>query len=257
MSFRHRSLLLVFFFILCCIGIAASADQSPESAAAQISVTNISLDPGVFMTGDKGTVAIEVTNSGSQSVPIHRATMYDPEIQVISAPYESVGSIGAGNRMKFTFPVQAQDQTGLFYPIFSLDFRDAGSLRYPVQFQVEDIPLSIAVLEKPDTFSGGKKDTIRISIGNPRDNQVNGVIVTPGGPDLEITPTSYFIGSLDPDRSFEIPFSLTPGSATNFTITVNYKNGMNVHTTSLALPIQLLESKRQANPCTVQCAIRI
>ena len=84
--------------------------------------------------GDIGTVNIEVTNTGTQSVTLHRATMSDPDIELLTtSTYDSVGALGAGNKMNFQFTVKADVPEGIYYPVFSLEFQDVGSLRYPVK----------------------------------------------------------------------------------------------------------------------------
>ena len=228
--------------------MAADVSTSGETAAAQVSVTSVTLDPGVFVEGDTGTVTIQVTNTGVDSVAIHRATMYDNDFTVISSLYDSVGAIGGGNSMKFTFTVKATAPEGIYYPVFSIEYRDAGSLRYPVKIQVQDSPLSLSILEKPDTFSNGKKDSVNILVGNPRDNQVNGVTITPVAPGADIIPSSYFIGVLEPDNSTAVSFDITPHQSGDIVFRVDYKNGVNPHSVTLALPVTLADSKKQAEP---------
>jgi hypothetical protein len=241
-------LIIAVLVFVSLINPVSAVDSTAEAAAGQVSVTSVTLDPAVFIEGDTGTITVEVTNNGVQSVPLRRASMYDPDIRVVSNSYDTATSIGAGNKMTFVFTVEADVPEGIYYPVFSLDFRDAGYLRYPVKLQVQNDKLEISVVEKPDTFSEGKKDTVRIIVGNPRDNQVNGVIVYPTGQGLDIIPTSYFIGNIDPDSSTGLSLSVTPDKTTTLNIKVEYKNGVNTHTSQITVPVVLGESKKQANP---------
>ena len=233
--------------VILAMPVAAISAES-ESAAAQVTVTDVTLDPQVFIEGDTGTISVEITNNGVQGVAIRRATLYDEDIVLLSNPYDTATSVGGGNRLKFIFTVLADVPEGIYYPTFSIDFRDAGYLRYPVKLQVQNDPLEISILDKPDTFSAGKKDQVEILVGNPRDNQVNGVIVSLEGEGADVTPSSYFIGNLDPDSSQKIPFSITPEKSTLLTVFVEYKNGINSHTESKDISLVLGESKKQANP---------
>lgn len=243
-------------FLLICVLLVINAGAAtttsttvdPQTAAGQLSVTKVTLDPEVFYEGDTGTIALEVTNNGPDSVAIHRATFYDDNIEVAGNPYEASTSIGGGNKMIFTYTVVADAPEGIYYPVFSISFRDAGSLRYPVKVQVENAPLSVSVLEKPDTFSAGKKEQVRLLIGNPRDNAVNGINVIANGSGFDITPASYFVGTLDSDRSVIVPFTVTPSGSGDLVFQVNYKNGINPRETTLTLPVTLLDSKKQARP---------
>jgi len=225
-----------------------SVTTDPQTAAGQISVTKVTLDPEVFYEGDKGTIALEVTNNGGDSVAIHRATFYDNNIEVVGNPYEASTSIGGGNKQTFTYTVVADAPEGIYYPVFSISFRDAGSLRYPVKVQVENAPLSVSLLEKPDTFSAGKKEQVKLLIGNPRDDSVNGLTVTVQGGGFDVVPSSYFVGTLDSDRSVIVPFTITPSGPGDLVFNVNYKNGINPHETTLTVPVTLLDSKKQARP---------
>ncbi|HUU74518.1 MAG TPA: hypothetical protein VMW63_00330 [Methanoregulaceae archaeon] len=225
---------------------AASAES--EAAAAQVTVTNVTLDPQVFIEGDTGIITVEIANNGLQGVGIRRATLYDEDIRLLSNPYDTATSIGGGNRQKFIFTVLADVPEGIYYPTFSVDFRDAGYLRYPVKLQVQNDPLEISLLDKPDAFSAGVKDEVEILVGNPRDNPVNGVIIYLRGQGIDVIPSSSFIGNLNPDSSRKVTFSVTPEESTTLSIIVDYKNGINSHTETKEVPLTLGESKKKANP---------
>jgi hypothetical protein len=244
-----NSLFIILFAVIASslLGTIASGQVTQESAA-QITVSSVDVNPGVFFEGDTGIITIEIVNNGPESVAIRRATMYDSDILVLSSSYDTTTTVGAGNRMQFTFTVKADVPPGIYYPSFSLDFRDAGYLRYPVQIRVENDPLEISVLEKPDTYSAGRKDPIDIMVGNPRDNPVGSVIVHFRGASVEAAPSSYFIGTLNPDQAQKISFNITPEEPTNLDIIVDYKNGVNPHSSVVSLPVRFGESKKQAEP---------
>jgi hypothetical protein len=224
------------------------AQDNAAAAAAQVAVTSVSINPEVFIEDDIGIVTIEITNNGAESVAIRRATLYAGDVTVLSQPYDTTTVIGAGNKMKFSFTIQADVLPGIYYPFFSLDFRDAGYLRYPIQIRVDNQPLTIAVLNKPDVFSEGRKDRVDILVGNPRDNPVSGTVVHFLGEALDPTPSSYFIGNLNPDQSQQVSLNITPQMPTDLEIVVDYKNGINDHANSLILPVNFGESKTEANP---------
>jgi hypothetical protein len=243
-----RSTLLVALCCMVALVIPVCAQNSPAAAAAQVTVTNVSIDPGVFFEDDIGIVTVEITNNGGESVAIRRATLYAGDVTILSQSYDTTTVIGAGNRMKFSFTILADVPPGIYYPFFSLDFRDAGYLRYPIQIRVDDQSLTMAVLDKPDVFSQGRKDRIDILVGNPRDNPVSGTVVRILGESLDPTPSSYFIGNLDPDQSQRVAFNITPQQPTDLEIVVEYKNGVNDHADSLVIPVNFGVSKTEANP---------
>jgi len=237
--------LYLFILALC----AALALASPAAAAtADIAVVSSSLDPPVMMSGDTGTLTIVVQNNGADPVAIQSARLYGKGVVPTTDPYLAVGEIGGGNTRSFTFTVRADAGEGTFYPTFILDFRDGGSLRYPVLIQVEDTPLSISMVKKPDAFSEGRTAGITLMVGNPRPNAVSGVQVVPEGTGFSVTPSSGFVGGLEPDASGTVTFNLTPETETDVTFRVVWRNGINTHTTDLVLPVTFGEDKKRANP---------
>jgi len=245
---KSSIILVIFGLIACSQFIPLVVAQDTGDGAAQIEVSSVDINPGVFFEGDTGIVTIEIVNNGQDSVAIRRATMYDADISILSSSYDTTTNVGAGNRMLFTFTIKADVPPGIYYPSFSLDFRDAGYLRYPVQVRVENDPLEISVLNKPDSYSVGRKEQIDIMVGNPRDNSVGSVIVHFRGAALDPAPSSSFIGTLDPDQARKVSLNITPQESTKLDIIVDYKNGINPHSSLVSLPIVFGESKKQADP---------
>ncbi|HTY15369.1 MAG TPA: hypothetical protein VMC42_06650 [Methanoregulaceae archaeon] len=231
--------------------VAAQTDLSGTQPPSytQVTVTGVTLDPGTFETGDIGTINIEVTNTGTQSVTIHRATMYDPDIQLLTtSTYDSVGAIGAGNKMNFQFTVKADVPEGIYYPVFSLEFQDVGSLRYPVKMEVNDAPVVLSVQDKPDTFVKGQKSVVTLSLSNLRTDTVKNILIHPSGQNVEIIPQDTVIDHLDPGQTANLNFNLTPSVPTAVTFAARYLNGPNTHKVNLTLPILFSLDKTQADP---------
>ena len=237
----HLAIITLFCAVLAVVGPASAGP-------ADITVTSSATDPPVLMKGDTGTLTVTIQNNGPDTVAIRSARLYGSGVVPLSDSYASVGEIGAGNSKTFTFTVRADGGEGTFYPQFVLDFRDDGSLRYPVPVQVEDTPLSASVIGKPDAFSEGRTAEITVRIGNPRPNAASGVQVIPQGMGITVTPTGGFIGALAPDGSATVVFNLIPTTETDVAFQVIWRNGINTHTTDLVLPISFGEDKRQADP---------
>jgi hypothetical protein len=228
-------------------GSASSASLSP--AYTQVTVSDVTLDPGTFATGDKGTITVIVQNTGTQSVTIRRATLYNEDISLLSTTtYDSVGSIGAGNKMPFTFTVKADVPEGIYYPVFSLEFQDTGFLRYPVKVEVKNSPVVLSITDKPDTFVPGKKSVVTLSLSNLRTNAIKNVIVSPNTTDAEIIPQNIVINNLNPGQTVNLPFNVTPKTPTDIEFTAVYLNGPNTHQVGLLLPVRFNNDKTQADP---------
>ncbi len=244
---KYQHILLVFCILLgLCIAPAAAADAA-TMIEGQLGVTNVAIDPGVFMYGDSGTVKITVTNTGTTSVAIARAKLYSSELAVMDDEnYGSVGSIGPGNSLQFTFTIKATAPDGIYYPLFYLDLRDASSLRYRVPVKVENTDLSVSVTGRPDAFTSGKKESVTIMVGNPRENTVNGVVIAPATNGFETTETSHFIGTLTPDQATDAKFSVTPYAETPMEFIIHYRNGMNNHEVSATVPVTFGIDRKKA-----------
>ena len=244
---KNQHILFVFCILLgLCIAPAAAADAA-TIIEGQLGVTDVSIDPGVFMYGDSGTVKITVTNTGTTPVAISRAKLTSSELAVFGDEnYGSVGSIGPGNSLQFTFTIRATTADGIYYPLFYLDLRDASSLRYRVPVKVESTGLSVSVTGRPDAFTSGKKESVTIMVGNPRENAVNGVVITPAANGFETTESSHFIGALKPDEAADATFSVTPYAETPMEFIIHYRNGMNTNEVSAAVPVTFGIDRKQA-----------
>ncbi len=235
--------LIIVALICITAGLVAPATAGP----ADVTVTSSSIDPSVLMKGDVGSLTVEIKNNGADSVAIRSARLYGSGVVALSDSYPSVGDIGAGTTKTFTFTVRADGGEGTFYPTFVVDFQNDGALRYPVPIQVEDTPLTAAIVGKPDAFTEGKRADITVRVGNPRPNDVSGVQVIPQGTGFVVTPTSAFIGALAADGAGTALFNLTPAGETDVTFTVTWRNGINAHAVDLTLPVTFGEDKRQAD----------
>ena len=145
-------------------------------------------DPGAFFSGDTGTVTVYVTNGNSnQSIVVNHATIGDKNIRLTSNPYDTSANIGPLQTQTFIFSVATDAFEGTYYPIFSLGFRDADSLYYPAMVKVDNTPLDLTVIDKPDAFTQGKKKTINLQVANPRKNNVTNVALEVTGEGITAT----------------------------------------------------------------------
>ncbi|HWQ64062.1 MAG TPA: hypothetical protein VN429_06560 [Methanospirillum sp.] len=233
----------VILILMCAMigGILPSyALETPvDHEAAQISVQNVTIDPEILMKGDTGNIVIQVRNSGNQSVAIRRAELSCEDLTILNdQTYESVGTLGPGNNMKFAFTIKADHGDGTYYLKFYLDFMGSGSLRYYIPVTVESSELQVSVIDSPDTYTKDRKDQIHLTVGNPRKDSIDGVIVTPKGEGITSTQSSVFIGKLEPNGQKNVTLEITPHNETNLTVDTSYKNGDNKHLVSLEVPVE-------------------
>lgn len=238
---------LIVLAALC--GFAAAVTDDDSDPASQISVTGITKSPPeTLMPGDQGFITVKITNSGEESASIDRAKLYTDDLVVVNDnAYEVVGDIGAKNSMEFTFLVEAGPAEGIFYPSFYLDFGMSGSLRTSIPVIVDDTAPQVSLLGVPETFTDGKTEDITVRVGNTRDGELSAVTITPVTDGIMSDQTSYFVGVLRKDESAEVPFAITPPDEEgDLTFVVDYRNGVNVHSTTVSIPMNFGTDKTSA-----------
>ena len=250
MSLNRSLTIICMVLLLGTLPGFALAFTTPESiiASGNVYISGAVYDPEVFFTGDSGTVTVSVTNGNSnQSVVVNHATIGDKNIRLTSNPYDTSANIGPLQTQTFIFSVATDAFEGTYYPTFSLSFRDADSLYYRAMVKVDNTPLELSILDKPDAFTPGKKKTIDVQVANPRKNTVANVALEVTGDGISTTPERTFIGTLDAGEKIPVNFTISPEKATTALLTLSYDNGDNHHKTTLNLPITFGVDKKQAD----------
>jgi len=247
---RLLSLICLVLLTSAMVGIVAGFSTAESIIAAdKVYVSSATYDPAVFFPGDKGTLSIEITNGNTDTgIVVNHAVISSDAIISTSQPYDSSTSIGPGQKQSFIFSVTADGINGIYYPVFSLSFRDADSLFYRAKVKIDDTPLILTILDKPDTFSQGKKKTIYAQVANPRENPVKNVILDVSGTGITATQSKFFVGEINSGAKIPVNFSVAADQPTTLNLILNYDNGDNPHTVNMDLPITFGVDKKQANP---------
>ncbi|MDP3565215.1 MAG: hypothetical protein Q8R70_12080 [Methanoregula sp.] len=248
---RLISLTCLVLLAYAMIGIVTAGYATPESivAADKVYVSGATYDPAVFFPGDKGTLTIDVTNGNTATgVNVNHATLSSDAIKTTSRPYDSSISLGPAQKQSFVFSVTANGLDGTYYPTFSLSFRDSDSLYYRATAKIDDTPLVLTILDKPDTFSLGKKKTIYAQVANPRDNNIKNVILDISGTGITASPSRVFVGSVASGAKVPVNFTVTADQPTNLLLNLDYNNGDNPHTVKMDVPITFGIDKKKADP---------
>lgn len=242
-------LLAVFTGISFLVGSAYAATELDASAGRNVYVSDMTFYPAIFFTGDKGTITAYVTNgNANQTVSVNHASFGDNDIQRTSGTYDASSAIGPLQTRSYTFSVIASADDGTYYPTFSLSYFGAYSLWQQADVKVDNTPLVVGVTDMPDTFSPGRKDTVSVQIANPRQNDVNNVILEVSGGNATIMPAKNFIGTLASGQSTTVNFTVIPDQPTILALDVDYNNGDNVHTVTTSLPVTFVTDKKDASP---------
>jgi len=248
---KNRNIIALIALCLLCGCGAVQGYTTPESliSSEKVYVSSATYDPGSFFAGDTGTATFALTNSNTnQTVVVSHATFTDADFDLTSDTYDSSASIGPLQTRLFIFSIAATAPEGTYYPTFSLSFRDGESLWYRSTVKIDNMPLVLTILDKPDSFTDGRKKPITIQVTNPRDNGVKNVIMEISGTGATVSPDKIFVGDIASRANKSVTFSVTPSQPTTLHITVNYYNGDNPHMETMDIPAVFSTDKKQASP---------
>ena len=252
---KPNSALPVFAALLLLVATAAAATGT-TAVGAQVHVMSVELDPGVFYPYETGTITVIVTNSGNQSATLSSATIIDNNFHLVNEhAYDTQIVLGPGDQMTYTFVVTADATDGTYFPLFTIAFKDSGILNYPVKVEIDSTDIRADIVKKPDNFSLSKKDTIDLSMINPRNNDIKNILIVPDGSGFDISPSRSFISSLPSGSSTDVQFSITPSRETMITFHITYQNGDNRHTSDVVLHLNIGENKLAAKPIVNNVAL--
>jgi hypothetical protein len=228
------------------------------------------LSPEILMPGDTAVLTLQVLNGepvatqttisvsgGETTTVMHTLGVTIDDIRIIAAQsggkqiratsnYEDIGYLAAGTSIMVNFRllVDANMSEGMYFPTAQIDVSGGTDVQYPLLIKVSNSSVDLLQKSVPSKISKGGTTEIIVTAVNKRDNAVNEVIVTPHGDDVEFVPSSYFVGSLAAKTSMDVVFSIKPlGIGTrNLTFDISYKNGDNLHTNSLHVPVTVIQT---------------
>ncbi|HEX3001502.1 MAG TPA: hypothetical protein VHN82_03905 [Methanoregula sp.] len=240
-------------FVLIVISSVSAAGNtiqatSKEDAAALVYVSGYDMEPAVFYPYESGTITVRVTNAANASVVLSEPSLIEPHLKILSEnAFNTKTTIGPGQTVSYTFVVEADAMDGKYYPLFSISpVINTYPIHSTLTLKVDSTEVRAGISKKPDTFSTSKKDTVNLSITNPRDAGVDNVLVVPESDGAQIFPQESYVGTLAAGQSVQIPFSITPSRETNVTFHVSFLSGDVKHTTDVVLQVPLEKDKMGA-----------
>jgi hypothetical protein len=254
---------IILLLLLAATASAATATTTSDStstaaqdAASLVYVSSVKIDPEVFYPYEQGTVTITLTNSGTVSVGLSNPDILSDKIHILNREsWSTMSFIGPGSTTTYSFLVKADPPDGTYFPLFSVGAQNAGSIHYPLTIKVDSADIRASISQKPDSFALSTKDTVNVSIINPRGSAIKNIIITPKGQGIEVTPSQRYISSLNGQSSVEVPFFVTPGQDSTLTFSITYQNGDNDHSTEVIQPIVLGDNKKAAIPVVNNVAL--
>jgi hypothetical protein len=249
------SCLIILVLMISSVHAATSATSSDstantaQDAASLVYVSSVKIDPEVFYPYEQGTITVTLTNSGTSSVGLSNPDILSEKVHILNKDsWNTMSFIGPGSTITYSFLVKADPPDGTYFPLFTVGAQNAGSIHYPLTIKVDTADIQVGISQKPDTFAQSTKDSVNVSIINPRSAAIKNIIITPSGQGIEVSPSQKYISSLNGQSSVEIPFSVTPDQDSNLTFHISYQNGDNDHTADIVLPIILGDNKKAAIP---------
>jgi hypothetical protein len=251
---KKQFLIVSILLLLCGISAAGAATitaTNPTDAAALVYVSGYDINPQVFYPGETGTLTVHVTNAANASVSVSQPNLLDPHLHVDNqGAYTTATNIGPGASADFSFIFTVNAADGTYFPLFTVSPNAWGSsaIHAPIRLRVDSTDVRASISKRPDTFSVSKKDTVNVSVVNPRLGDITDVLIIESDTGTDVSPAEKYIGTIPAGGSVEVPFQVTPSGPDTVFFNVTFRNGDNHHTVSTVLPLNIGTDKMAAIP---------
>lgn len=227
----------------------SSSTTTDVDNAAQVYVSNVTLDPEAFFPGDTGIVTVTLTNGGTSAIGLSHPDLLSTKLNInTDDTWDTTSYVGAGSTIAYTLIVTAKPPDGTYYALFTIGTQSGNSIHYPIKFTVDSNAIKAAITDKPTSFSPEAEQNVTLTIMNTRDGAIDNVVITPEGTGIDAYPAEELISTIDASSSEDVTFGITPHQASNLTFHISYQNGDNIHTTDVVLPISIGQDKTAAVP---------
>jgi len=240
---------IIFFFVLLAMCLPyANADTEIRPTIT----VNYSVEPGVLMPGDTGTVTVELRNMASGEVYVQEndetfdMNAYiananlkgNKDINILDGRQTNVGLLGPGGYIRLTFNIQANESASNGMHFLELEVIGGSNmynLNYRIPVKVDDRDLKIIVSDMPPTLMK-EYSIVNVEVVNLRPNEITGVIVTPKGEDIKFFPANAFVGTINGGNKSTATFTLNTMTSKKgnkeIQFSTTYFNGDNLHISS-------------------------
>ncbi len=268
---KNKSMLglTIVFFLVILLCLIPSITAEPA-----VMISSYSLEPEFLMPGDNATLNVLVTNAettakqtttqntfGSSVTTtvesdygtirrIQISSVYDGDKKIsANSYYDEVGIIAPGKNIPFIFKITADENISedWYFPKVKVNLESDShqDIEYPILIKVSNSTVDLVKKEVPSKISISGSTSMSFTVVNNFEASVDAVTVKPVQTDgLDISPESVFVGTIDSDSSQDLSFSANPSSKGLFNLSfiVRYKNGENVHTSSLDVSLEVIDS---------------
>jgi len=239
------------------------------SADPTVVVDSYELTPSILMPGDTGILKLTIKNAettntiqststiGSittirtdtdgatiNNILIVPAIQGDSKIQA-ALNYKNVGELAPGSSIDVSFKiiVDKNIKEGVYFPVVRID-TDEVDVNFPILVTISNSSVDLIPTEVPSKISMSGSSELLFTAVNRIKTSVDNVIITPQNIDgVEITPSSIFLGTMEPFSTEDVRFSINPTEAgkKNLTFNISFLNGDNLHTDALNFSFETIE----------------
>jgi hypothetical protein len=261
---RKKSIIagIVLVILMSFVGFTAGAVNTTSSTSSTadptslVFVSSVSMDPEVFYPYEEGTITITLVNKGDTAVGLVNPEILSKNVHITSEDaWNTVTYIGPGTETTYTFPIAVVPPEGTYFPLFSLGTKSGLSIHYPFTVKIDSTDLKAVISGEPDAFAPSTKETVNLTLINPRSGALDDILISAFGSGLEISPSQKYISNLGGQSSTVIPFSVTAAKDSSLTFNVSYRNGESKHAVDLVMPITIGEDKTAAVPIVNNVAL--
>ena len=261
-----KSLILIGIIVIAALIIPTiCADPS-------IIIYDYELTPQIFMPGESGTLKLTIKNAettntvartttGSSTTTVYTDTVgatfnniwivaaSDSNSKEVKATlnYEDTGYLAPSASFDITFKMIAEAgiMEGLYFPTVRIDIDTYTDVSFPIPINVSNATVDLISTSVPSKLSISGSTDITLTAVNNRAASIDGVKITPQETTgIEFMPSSIFIGSMSSYDSEGVIFSIKPTEMgeKNLSFDIDFKNGDNLHTRTLTIPIEIVET---------------
>ncbi|MCK4349040.1 MAG: hypothetical protein KAW47_10520 [Thermoplasmatales archaeon] len=241
-------------------------------ADPSIIIYDYELTPKIFMPGDYGTLKLTIKNAettntiartttGSTTTTVYTdmvgatfnniwivaaSDSYSKDVKA-TLNYEDTGYLAPSASFDITFKMIAEAgiTEGLYFPTVRIDIDTYTDVSFPIPINVSNATVDLISTSVPSKLSVSGSTDITLTAVNNRAASIDSVKITPQETTgIEFMPSSIFIGSMSSYDSEDVIFSIKPTETgeKNLSFDIDFKNGDNLHTRTLTIPMEIVET---------------
>ena len=185
-----------------------------------VRISNASVDllatdiPSTISVGGSTEITLTTVNKREATIDSLAITPHESDTITISPQSTFIGSLAADESYDLSFSLNPHE-IGNTNLSFTAEYKNGENthtktLSFPLEI-VETLDVAPVFTSVPRSIEQGKSSRITLEVYNAKTESISGVLVTPIT-NATISPSQYFIGSMDPDDVFSASFDITADS---------------------------------------------